>query len=179
MISLTSEFTDAKGRHARGWLFYDRDCGFCTRTAMWLAPDLTKRGIAIAPLQDPRVGALLGLSREDLLVEMRVLLADSASGGHQNDGNQIGARQKVGKQTSTGQSVGVEFGGADAVVALAREIWWARPFLWFSKLPGGLRALDAGYRWVASHRKCAATQGAGTHCAIKNPSQTHTRPKAA
>jgi predicted DCC family thiol-disulfide oxidoreductase YuxK len=145
MISLASEFTDAKGRHARGWLFYDRDCGFCTRTAMWLAPALTKRGIAIAPLQDPRVGALLGLNEEELLVEMRVLIADGAQDGKQDGGT--------------------KYGGAGAVVALAREIWWARPFLWFSKLPGGMRALDVGYRWVASHRRCAATQGAATVCA--------------
>jgi predicted DCC family thiol-disulfide oxidoreductase YuxK len=164
MISLASEFTDAKGRHARGWLFYDRDCGFCTRTAMWLAPALAKRGIAIAPLQDPRVGALLGLSEEDLLVEMRVLLAGGTSDGHQNDSRKGSCTQ---------------FGGADAVVALAREIWWARPLLWFSNLPGGIRALDAGYRWVASHRKCAATQGNATSCAIKSSSQTHARPKAA
>jgi predicted DCC family thiol-disulfide oxidoreductase YuxK len=140
MISLASEFTDAKGRHARGWLFYDRDCGFCTWTAMWVAPALTKRGLAIAPLQDPRVGELLGLTEEELLLEMRVLLADDSQNGRQ-------------------------YGGADAVVALAREIWWARPFLWFSKLPSGMRALDAGYRWVASHRKCAATQGVATQCA--------------
>jgi predicted DCC family thiol-disulfide oxidoreductase YuxK len=144
MISLTSEFTDAKGRHARGWLFYDRECGFCTRTAIWLAPSLTRRGIAIAPLQDPRVGELLGLSDEELLVEMRVLLAGDAESGRQ-------------------------YGGADAVVALAREIWWARPLLWFSKLPGGKSALDAGYRWVASHRKCAATQGAATQCTMRKP----------
>jgi len=130
MISLASEFTDAKGRHARGWLFYDRNCGFCTRTVMWLALSLTKRGFAIAALQDPRVGELLGLAGEELLLEMRVLLADGAQATRQ-------------------------FGGADAVVALAREIWWARPFLWISKLPGGRHALDAGYRWLASHRKCA------------------------
>ena len=31
MISLTSEFTDSKGRHARGWLFFDADCAFCIK----------------------------------------------------------------------------------------------------------------------------------------------------
>jgi predicted DCC family thiol-disulfide oxidoreductase YuxK len=154
MISLASEFTDAKGRHARGWLFYDRDCVFCTRTAVWLAPALVKRGIAIAPLQDPRVGELLGLSDEELLVEMRVLLAGDAESGRQ-------------------------FGGADAAVALAREIWWARPLLWFSKLPGGMRALGAGYRWVASHRKCAATQGALARCPARSTSDKAPQTKAA
>jgi hypothetical protein len=60
MISLASEFTDGKGRHARGWLFFDADCGFCTRIASWVAPILERRGFAVAPLQDVRVGALLG-----------------------------------------------------------------------------------------------------------------------
>ena len=31
--------------------------------------------MAVAPLQDPRVGALLGMSREELLREMRLLLS--------------------------------------------------------------------------------------------------------
>ena len=40
MISLVSEYTDGKGRHARGWLFFDAECKFCTRIARWLAPIL-------------------------------------------------------------------------------------------------------------------------------------------
>ena len=81
MISLTSEFTDGKGRHARGWLFFDAECAFCTRIARWLAPILERRGLAVAPLQDPRVGALLGMSREELLREIRLLLSDGGSLG--------------------------------------------------------------------------------------------------
>src|ERR1700694_917507 len=89
MISLASEFTDGKGRHARGWLFFDAQCGFCTRVARWVAPMLQRRGLAVAPLQDARVAALLGLSEAELMREMRVLLED-----------------------------GRQYGGADAVVAL-------------------------------------------------------------
>jgi hypothetical protein len=63
MISLTSEFTDTKSRHARGWLFYDADCAFCVKIVRAVAPTLQKRNFALAPLQDPRVGALLGLSQ--------------------------------------------------------------------------------------------------------------------
>ena len=128
MISLVSEYTDGKGRHARGWLFFDAECKFCTRTARWLAPILERRGLAVAPLQDPRVGALLGLSRFELMREMRFLLSD----GHQS-------------------------GGADAGVALAREIWWAHPLVWISKLPGMMGLLRSGYRWIAARRSCAAT----------------------
>jgi len=127
MISLTSEFTDGKGRHARGWLFFDAECAFCTRIARWLAPILERRGLAVAPLRDPRVGALLGMTRDELLREIRLLLSD-----------------------------GRQFAGADAAVALAREIWWARPLVWFSRVPGGMGALRGWYRSVAMQRSCAA-----------------------
>jgi predicted DCC family thiol-disulfide oxidoreductase YuxK len=127
MISLTSEFTDGKGRHARGWLFFDAQCGFCTRIARWLAPILARRGLGVAPLQDRRVGALLGLSNADLLHEMRLLLSD-----------------------------GSQSRGADAAVMLAREIWWGRPLVWVAKIPGVLEAMRVGYRWIAVRRNCAA-----------------------
>lgn len=134
MISLISEFTDSKGRHARGWLFFDAECAFCVRIVRALVPALQKRGFALAPLQDPRVGTLLGLSPSELLLEMRVLLSN-------------------GQQT----------GGADAAVALAHEIWWARPLVWLSKLPGVMPVLRSAYRWIAAHRKCSAAMSCSTH----------------
>ena len=132
MISLASEFTDGKGRHARGWLFFDAECGFCTRTARWLLPILERRGLAVAPLQDQRVGALLGLSKSELLLELRFLLSD-----------------------------GSQYGGADAVLAVAREIWWARPLVWLARIPGMMGQLRRGYYWFAARRSCAAM-----HCEI-------------
>jgi predicted DCC family thiol-disulfide oxidoreductase YuxK len=130
MISLASEFTDGKGRHARGWLFFDADCGFCTRIARWVAPILERRGFAVAPLQDARVAALLGLPLADLMREMRLLLGD-----------------------------GRQYGGADAAIALAREIWWARPLAWLAEIPGMMNWLRRGYRVIAARRSCVAT-----HC---------------
>jgi predicted DCC family thiol-disulfide oxidoreductase YuxK len=127
MISLASEYTDGKGRHARGWLFFDAQCGFCTRIAQWLEPILLRRGLGVAPLQDPRVGALLGLRQQELLRELRFLLSD---GTHQ--------------------------GGASAVIAVAREIWWARPLVWLSLIPGMMKVLHSGYQWIAEQRSCAA-----------------------
>ncbi len=127
MISLANEYTDHKGRHARGWLFFDADCNFCTRLARWIAPILERRGMSVAPLQDPRVPELLGLPQDDLLKELRFLLSD-----------------------------GAHYGGAEAVLAVAREIWWAQPLVWFSKLPGAMKLLHSGYRWVAAQRSCAA-----------------------
>jgi predicted DCC family thiol-disulfide oxidoreductase YuxK len=127
MISLASEYTDGKGRHARGWLFFDAECSFCTRIASWLVPMLARRGFAVAPLQDPRVSALLGMSREDLLRELRFLLSD-----------------------------GTQYGGADAVLAVAGQIWGARPLVWLGRIPAFLVVLRFIYGWVASRRNCAA-----------------------
>jgi len=126
MISLASEYTDGKGRHAEGWLFFDAECGFCTRFARWLEPILVRQGFAVAPLQDPRVSALLGMPRAELLRELRFLHAD-----------------------------GRQYGGANAVIAVARVIWWARPLAWLVVLPGAVHLLHSGYRWVAAQRSCA------------------------
>jgi predicted DCC family thiol-disulfide oxidoreductase YuxK len=132
MISLTSEFTDGKGRHARAWVFFDAECGFCTRLARRVAPLLATRGIALAKLQDPRVAKLLGLPLSELLREIRYLNSNAK-----------------------------QFSGVDAFVAVAREFWWAAPFVWFSKTPVGMKILRAGYQYVASRRECA-----GVRCEI-------------
>jgi predicted DCC family thiol-disulfide oxidoreductase YuxK len=127
VISLVSEMTDRKGRHARGWLFFDAECAFCTRIAAWLAAPMKRRGLAVAPLQDPRVGALLGISREELLQAIRFVFAD-------------------GRQCS----------GADALLAVAHELRWTRPLLWAAKVPGVMAAMRAGYRWGARRGRCHA-----------------------
>ena len=93
--------------------------------------------MALAPLQDPRVVVLLGLPHDELMREMQFLLSD-----------------------------GSRYGGADAAVELAREIWWAAPLVWFSKIPGAMEILRKGYRWVAARRKCAAVQ-----CAVEQSSR--------
>jgi len=135
LISLVSEFTDSKGRRARGWLFFDAECQFCSRIAAWLARPLERRGLGLAPLQDPRIAELLGLPRPDLMRELRYLSPD-----------------------------GAQYGGGDAVVAVAREIWWARPLAWAAKLPAMMPALRALYRSIARRRQCAAER-----CGVSPP----------
>lgn len=127
MISLVSEMTDRKGRHARGWLFFDAECRFCSGIAGWLAAPMKRRGLEIAPLQDPRVESLLGLSREELLMAVRFVFAD-----------------------------GSHCSGADALLAVANELWWARPLIWVSRVPGVMPAMRAGYRWGALRWRCQA-----------------------
>jgi len=114
--------------HVAGF-FFDAECNFCTRFARFVAPILERRNLGVAPLQDPRVGALLGLSRHELLREMRFLHSD-----------------------------GTHFGGADAAIEIAKEIWWVRPIVWLSKIPGMMPLLHSGYHWIAAQRSCAAEQ---------------------
>lgn len=137
MISLSSEWLDRKGHHARGWLFYDAECDFCTRIARLLLPILERRDLALAPLQDPRVASLLGLRQEELLLEIKFLSPD-----------------------------GRQYGGADAAVALAREIWWARPLVWLAKIPCVIQSFRSIYRWIAARRRCSAL-----NCRVRAASQ--------
>jgi predicted DCC family thiol-disulfide oxidoreductase YuxK len=127
MISLASEYTDAKSRHARGWLFFDADCRFCTAFARSIAQILHRRGLGVAPLQDPRVTALLGMTKRESLRELRFILSNNR-----------------------------QFGGANAIVAMAREIWWAHPIAWLDKIPFLHRAMNAAYHAFARHRHCHA-----------------------
>ena len=127
MISLASDMTDSKGRHAHGWLFYDAECDFCTRIARFVAAPMSRRQLGTAPLQDPRVTSLLGMPPDQLLLAVRYLAPDGAT-----------------------------YSGANALVALSREFWWAQPLIWLSQIPGFMRLMHAAYIWVARHRKCHA-----------------------
>ncbi|MGH9795213.1 MAG: thiol-disulfide oxidoreductase DCC family protein [Candidatus Acidiferrales bacterium] len=51
---------------------------------------------------------------------------------------------------------GHTFGGADAVLDLARRIWWARPMWALAQLPGMRRLARRVYRQIAAHRYCIA-----------------------
>ncbi len=124
MISVFSTMDDARdGQTARGWVLYDSDCGFCTRLAWRLGGALERRGFRLVPLQAPWVAERLAMPREQLLEEMRVLTKD-----------------------------GTLLGGADAMVYLARRIWWATPFYAASLVPGMMSLLRWGYRWIAARR---------------------------
>jgi predicted DCC family thiol-disulfide oxidoreductase YuxK len=147
MISLSSEITDIKGRHAAlAWVFFDRDCRVCTSLARRFRRTLEKRGFGLAALQDPRVQSLLDLPPAQLLREMRVATAE-----------------------------GRVLGGADAVIYLARQIWWAWPLYAAAQLPGSLRLLDAAYRWFSDHRTCSSgaysTIGRKGHEALRSHSE--------
>src|SRR4029077_11809724 len=83
------------------------------------------RGFLFLPLQTNWIMDRLDLEPGAPLGEMRLLTADGRS-----------------------------IGGADAVVFLARQIWWAWPFAALAQSPAMHKLLDRGYRWIAAHRDC-------------------------
>ena len=127
----------------RGWLLYDADCGFCTRWAWRIALFVGPRGFHLAPLQAPWVRARLALSESDLLHELRVLTAGDAV-----------------------------YGGADALVYLARQLWWAWPVAALAWLPGMMPLSRAAYRWVARHRHRLSAACALPH-SVGRPERSH------
>jgi predicted DCC family thiol-disulfide oxidoreductase YuxK len=59
-------------------------------------------------------------------------------------------------------------GGADAVLHLARHIWWAWPLWALAQLPGMHRVTHTGYRWIAAHRYCTVESRTGESCLLEN-----------
>jgi len=106
--------------------YYDGDCGFCIALAKRFEGVLARRDIALMPLQTTGTAALCGVSEDRLLTEMRLRLRE-----------------------------GRVFGGADAVMEIARHIWWAWPLWAVTRLPGAMRPTRALYRWIARQRGCA------------------------
>ena len=111
----------------QGWLFYDGECSLCVAMARRFGRWLRRRGIEVRPLQASGVPERLALGMADLLKEMRFLT-----------------------------KAGDVFGGAEAVVRIARQTGWGWPLFALSRLPGARPLLSGGYRWIARRRKCGA-----------------------
>lgn len=157
---MNTEITDNVKTNA--WVLYDADCSVCVRTSRRFKRVLARRGFELLPLQS-RTGvspaqpsihhagnektphhASPGTDRRDAcptfdLTEMRVLLAD-----------------------------GKILGGADAVVYLARRIWWLWPLWAVSLVPGAMPLLRRGYRWFAANRYCI-----GGKCEVRSHKRHH------
>ena len=112
------------GAPVRGWVLYDGDCRRCRAAAARFEVSLRRHGFQFAPLQTPWVRAQLGLPPEAPLEEVKLLAAD-----------------------------GSVFGGAAAIVQIARAIWWLWPRYALAPIPGVMILLGALYRRVAANRK--------------------------
>src|SRR4029077_2579180 len=109
----------------RGWILYDGACRSCTASARRFDRIFRRRGFLFLPLQTNWIMDRLDLDPRRPLVAIGLLAA-----------------------------YGPGLGGADAVVFLARQIWWAWPFAALAQSPGMHKLLDRGYRWIAAHRDC-------------------------
>lgn len=110
---------------AVGWVFYDGECRLCLAWVARLRGILARRRFQIMPLQSPDAARRLNMTGPVLLTEMRLLLPD-----------------------------GRNFGGADAIVEIARHIWWAWPLWAISRFPGFISIMRAAYRVLAANRHC-------------------------
>jgi predicted metal-dependent hydrolase/predicted DCC family thiol-disulfide oxidoreductase YuxK len=108
-----------------GWIFYDGECQFCINNIRRHEKLLRRHGFEPETLQTPWVRERLGLKPDSELTEMKLLSAD-----------------------------GKIYGGADALLQIARRIWWAWPLFALAKIPGMIFPLRAIYRRVAANRHC-------------------------
>jgi predicted DCC family thiol-disulfide oxidoreductase YuxK len=111
------------GESPIGWVLYDDSCGFCRRWIPFWAKALRKRGFAIAPLQSEWVVRTLNAPQEELLFDLRLLLAD-----------------------------GGQLRGADVYRYVMRRIWWAYPLYLLSVAPLLRVVFDWAYRTFANNR---------------------------
>lgn len=134
MISVNTERTECRlkpgpskslSQRFRGWILFDADCQFCLAWVRLLSPIFSPRAFVFLPLQTPWVRAFFQLPEEKLLGEMRLLTRNREA-----------------------------FGGADAIIELAKQVWWAWPLVVFGHLPGARPLLRAGYRAIAARRHC-------------------------
>jgi predicted DCC family thiol-disulfide oxidoreductase YuxK len=127
---------------AQGWVFYDGDCPLCIGAAARFAPMLRHHHFDLAPLPAVWVRQRAGLEPEEPLAEMKLLAAD-----------------------------GWIYGGADALVQIARRIWWAWPLFALAQIPGTMILFRAIYRRVAANRNCM--NGDSRHlCNVKEKIKT-------
>ena len=110
---------------ACGWVLYDGECPLCMTAAGRYASLLGRHGFLLAPLQASWVQNRLGLIPGEPLVEMKLLADD-----------------------------GRAFGGAEALLQIARRIWWAWPIFAVGRVPGAMRLMQWIYRRVAANRQC-------------------------
>lgn len=108
------------------WVFYDGQCRMCVGLSQKIKHTLNSKGIGLIPLQVDWVRKRTAHIK-DPLKEMLF-------------------------QTSKGEVLG----GIDAVIFLARKIWWMYGIYLLSKIPGMRFVLERGYQWIARNRYCVS-----------------------
>lgn len=121
-----------------GVLYFDGNCGMCTRSVNWLSRIQRTGELRTAPYQRAGVAERLGLSTDRMY-----------------------------EAAWWQDSSGVVYGGAEAINAALGVSFGTRIPLRLYRMPGIRQLQDAIYRWVATHRyrfpgttpHCAAKPG--------------------
>jgi predicted DCC family thiol-disulfide oxidoreductase YuxK len=121
-----AKLADKAGNWPRAWVLYDHDCALCRKWVARFERTLTVRGFDLAPLQSPWVIECLDLPEHELMARMRVLTRN-----------------------------GRDFAGADAIVFLARRVWWAWPCALLAYVPLMMPILRRAYDFLAHRRHCS------------------------
>jgi uncharacterized protein YqjF (DUF2071 family) len=108
---------------ARGYLLYDGGCGFCSWWVSKITDHLAKVGIAVAPLQSPWVADTVKLPAEEIVDDIRLILAD-----------------------------GTLLSGAYVYIDLLRRMGWTRPLGIILGLPVLRSATWGVYRLINRNR---------------------------
>src|SRR5438105_14070885 len=106
--------TIATTNFARDTIYYDAACGVCSASVRRTRQMLAKRGFIFEPLQSPGALELLGLRDGEIPDELKL-------------------------RTRDGQILG----GANALIYIARRIWWAWPMWLLCKVAG----VTPSFRW--------------------------------
>ena len=117
--------TNPKERGIRGTIGYDAYCPVCLSTMARWREVFTLRGFVWVPLHDAYWLGRLGLHPGETPGEIQLELAG-----------------------------GRLLSGADAVMWLARRVWWLSPLGLIGWLPGVRRLTQWAYAWVARNRYC-------------------------
>lgn len=121
---MNAERSDTYGlKPVCGWVGYDGDCGVCNAGVRRWHAVFERRGFVFVPLRNAWLRERLGLRADESPEEMKLLLTD-----------------------------GRIVGGAEAIVAMMRAVWWLVPLGWLLGLPGLRVVTRSGYRWFARRR---------------------------
>lgn len=125
----------------RGQIFYDASCGLCRSAYERYGPMTERRGFSWIPLQEPRARTVLNLEGDEMPGEIKLL-------------------------TRTGRLLG----GVEAILYVAKHVWWAWPLWLLGQFPIIRPTMDLWYRWIAKHRHELSTA-----CGIESKPPTPSR----
>ena len=107
----------------KGWILYDGSCGFCSKWVPFWSSTLARQGLGFAPLQADWIRERLALPEQELIEDLRLLLA-------------------------TGELIS----GPEVYRHVMRHAWCLWPFYLVSVTPILRRIFDWSYRTFADHR---------------------------